>query len=271
MITKLKLTVLLFTIHLSLTAQDILVTTAGDTIECKIVSRSHEEISYKTIQNGFAVIENRPMSEVKRIFRDDYDVVRNSRPPLPSILAGVGGGVGYRTAEIADDLPPQLKDAIKELLYGLNLRADGYYFFHRFMGVGIYANYFNAKAKTEMYSFRDQIWYVGPSFAARFANRANTRTIMVNASIGYMHYKSQDLYSAVTHYMTGETAGGLVAGSIFFPIDPNVSLGIELSVQSGVLMSMTEFYGSESEKIDLKDTPENLSRINLSLIMRFNN
>ena len=153
---KQSLLILLFFILLlpETKAQDKIITTANDTIECHILSVGPERISYeqKTSGNQFTG-KSIPVSEVLQYFRTGksagntgfYRPKTNRQEPERRYLFSLQGGLshsfsdfdGYRSTLTAAGVPAsEADDYISKLKNGYYLNAGFHYLLTTFMGLG---------------------------------------------------------------------------------------------------------------------------------------
>jgi len=307
-------------VQLTLSAQDKIITTSGDTIFCRIVSVSDNHLVYeqqadkkhasgKTISFG-DVAEYSRVSTVP-----PSKEISSSRTPeqpwllslhvggahLPWLLESMGG-------EYAEN------DDYKKYAKGFALNANAYYLVTQHVGFGIQYSFFTSGHKgiyptrmgqSYVYSNSDirerqYINYAGISAIFRqFLDKGKKFSLSETLGGGLLLYRSESqskIFIPNDHYFfvnsqyynynlftyisqnaltTGDTFGATFGISAEYKILPCLSAGIGGSFMYGSLSKISGKYensmGSQNRTTGHKlKTPFKLSRIDYSLVLRFN-
>ena len=259
-------------------AQDLLVTSDGDSLNCKI-TKIKDEYMYFTFKHQDEV--RNTLVPVAQVVSYQYNFYNSSfvqphqivgyRPKFPNLRLAANCGWSYRTATIPDDFDPAQKEYIKKLKHGLNIGLEASYFFSEMFGAGLMYDLF--KTSNAIYYGEDNISiiFVGPSFAMRLFDRSKTNCMLVNYGIGYMGFKDKAKELGNPIIINGSTVGLVMNIGYDFSLSKNWSAGIQLSLLSGILTEYNETRNGVTQKIKLeKDQYEGLGRINISIGLRYN-
>ncbi|OQC59765.1 MAG: hypothetical protein BWX51_01381 [Bacteroidetes bacterium ADurb.Bin012] len=274
---------------LPLIAQDLIVTIDNDSINCKITKIKPDFIyftfKYKNeIRNTLL-----PKSQVKyhqsnyfatsEIPQDKIKIIRD----FPRFKLAAEGGWSTRTAKIADDVPPDFKNYMKDLKTGFHFGMDAYYYFIENIGIGIKCNRYHSKnvlknvyiqyanGSMEFGNMSDniKIYFIGPFVSLRMLNKNKNNNFYMNWGIGYTQYNDEAVF--VYEFSTkGNNIGLFADWGYEIGLSKNFSLGFQLSIIASTLTKyklITDFH-TETVKLD-KENYENLSHLNLSIGLRF--
>lgn len=118
----------------------------------------------------------------------------------------------------------------------------------------------NNQTTTKLYSDDINIFYVGPTFKAQLPTIAEKIDLWTRATLGYMNTRITDK-TEVPSIFSGNCLGyGLEIGADYFISD---HIGINLGVE--YLGGQVNTFKSGEDEIDISETPENLSRLNVKL------
>lgn len=259
-------------------AQDLVVTNTGDSINCKITD----------IKGDYVYFSFSHQNEVRNTLISKSQVVSyqynyfNSSTIQPHQITGfpsgyphwrmaVSGGWSWRTNPLDKSLTPQERKYAKKLMQGLNFSFDASYFFNEMFGVGFKYDLFNTS--TTFYTLTEtvSINFAGPAFAMRFFNQTKTNLWFMNYGIGYMGYTDKAKVSGQPAMIKGSTVGLLLDLGYDFAISKKWSAGIQLSSLMGFLTEydFTENGYTQRKKLE-KDEYEGLNRLNISIGLRCN-
>lgn len=289
---KVQLIFALITVLLSNTirAQDLIVTKENDSLNCKITKIKTDNIYFTFMHKEEVRNTLLPLNDVKY---HQYNYYKTSIVPADKVVdnqkfnhfrIAVNGGWSYRVAKLSGNIPPEFEQYQKELKSGYNLGVDLTYFISEPFGVGFKYNNFKSKNEidniyitypngyTEYGKMCDNISinFIGPIFSTRLLNANKKNALLLNFGLGYMGYKNEAvLVSDFT--MKGSTLG--ISWDVGYDIGltDNLSIGAQFSFLMGTLMEYELSDGLTTETIKLdKDGYESLSRIDLSLGLRYN-
>lgn len=274
----------------SLFGQDLIVTSKGDSINCKITKEKGDFIYFtflvdKEIRNTLL-----QKSDVKSFSRNyytqslipsDYKIFEQN---YAKIRISVNGGFSYRFAKISESVPNEYRDYIKKLKSGTHFSADMAYFISESIGLGIKYSQFNSKQNygTVSYDFDQDgrinvgpmndnmtISFVGPMFSSYIPSANKKNALISNLAIGFLSYKD-DGAMIVPIMLKGSTLG--VVGDIGYQIGiaKNFSVAFTLSYTLGQLSKLEQTISDYTNIIELDDdNHENLGRIDISVGLVF--
>ena len=126
----------------SLYSQDLVVTKKGDSINCKITKVKKDNI-YFTFKHKDEVRNTLlPMTGVKIHQFDYYQISEVSIEKVVGyenyqrFRIAINGGYSYQTARVAENVPSDFKDYVKELKSGYHFGCDLIYYFSEPLGFG---------------------------------------------------------------------------------------------------------------------------------------
>ena len=139
---------LLFLFPASLSAQDLILTSEGDSLNCKITKVRNEEV-YFTYRDKDEIRSS--WLRLEKIQHCQFDFYEIPEVPVEKIIANemypryrvaLHGGCAYRTVRLHPDLPSDLADYKKKLKLGFSYGLDLSYYFFEGWGIGIgYSGY----------------------------------------------------------------------------------------------------------------------------------
>jgi hypothetical protein len=291
-INKIVIVVLLSLLSFPLLAQDLIVTNEGDSLNCKITKVKSDNIYFTFKYNDEIRSTLLPVSDISNYQYGYYSTVEV--PPekivgneiYPHYRMAVNVGWNYRTARLSDDIPADFKQYYNELKSGYNYGLDLTYYFSEQLGVGFrYNNYLSKNeidnvyvtypdASTEYGKMSDHVStnFIGPFFSTRLFNFNKKNCFLFDLGIGYMGYKDQSVLISDQYILKGNTVGTYLNIGYDIGVSPDLAIGFQLSLSTGNLTQFQVFENgvyTETKKLE-KGQYENLSRIDLSIGLRFN-
>ncbi len=276
----------------AVSSQDLIVTSDGDSINCKITKVKKENIYFTfkhkdEIRSTLLPIEKVSNHQIN--FFQESDVPKDKvigHPNYQQFRFAINGGFGYQAAKIGDGVPSDFKDYVRKLKSGFVVGADLTYYFSEVFGLGVkYARFNSSNNLDNIYIEDDQgvrqygrmsdkltIGFFGPTISTRFLNSTKSRALILVLGMGYMRYNDDKLI--VNNYkMTGNTFGMSYDIAYEFELTKKTSLGFQLSLISGYLSSYKWDDGSTIQTVKLgkdeNDPNESLYRIDLTIGLRF--
>lgn len=258
--------------------QDLIVTTTGDSINCKI-TRQRADFVYFTYMKERQVQNTLiPAEQVAALHRKFY-----STPEIPAgtvvktrtgqWVGGLYGGYSYRLSKLSDKLPYQFKDHYKKLKSGLGVGGDVHYFFSENLGFGVRYD-FNRYTNNEPSIADEEIkmHYIGLSMLNRLTLKNDRKRLYTGLNMGYQSYGDMitgRMYPSGVH-ITGKTMG------IGFEIGYGEKIGAAGELYGSIGMQAASLYklivdsGGVKQKLELeKDEAEGLSRLELRIGLKF--
>jgi len=270
-------------------SQDLIVTTSGDSINCKITKVKNENI-YFTFKHKDEI--RNTLLPLERVSYHSANFFQTSEVPKDKITGhvdyqrfrfSINAGLGYETAKIGDAVPSDFKDYVRQLKSGFVFGADLSYYFSEVIGVGVkYAQFNSSNSLDNIYiedsqgvrqygrmSDKLSVSFIGPTFSTRFLNGRKDRAFFLSLGLGYMGY-NDDKVMVNKYKMTGGTFGVSYDIGYEFNLSKKTNLGIQLSLISGNLFKYKWDDGTSVQTIELeKDEYESLSRIDLTIGLVF--
>ncbi|WP_010520298.1 hypothetical protein [Aquimarina agarivorans] len=195
----------------------------------------------------------------------------------------IEAGLGYRIAEIPDNILPELEDHIKDLRTGLNIEAHASYFLSSNYGLGIHFSNFSTENTVQ---FRNgvnlngtianetsddiNISFIAPEFLYRSISANGKHSFITSISVGYLSYLDESTINRVPLEIKGGNVGFGLGFMYDYHITPSIAIGANLNFLGGSLRKVDFTANGQTQEIEFEDeNRENLSRINLSAGMRF--
>lgn len=283
---------LFFFIANSIYSQDLVVTSEGDSLNCKITKVKTDNI-YFTFKHKDEIRSTLlPMSNVKY---HQFDFFQTNEVPkekvvgyenYPHFRIAVNGGYSYMPAKISDNTPSDFKDYAKELKSGYHFGFDATYYLTEPLGFGFKYSVFKSKNSFGNIYAEDQegnreygkmsddltITFIGPTFSTRLLNSNKTNAFLFDLSIGYIGYTNN--YVLIDDFeMTGSTVGFVFELGYDISLSKNVSLGFQFSSVSGDLMEFKLSDGVDTKTVKRDNEGDQListSHIDFSVGLRIN-
>jgi len=284
-----------------LAGQDRIITLSNDTIVCKITKITRNEIQFDIISQGVRAAGRLPLSEVLSYSVSTlpmweqgpaYPPARTA--PAGNLRIGLNGGMGYLISS-SDDAEEAMttfgiskEDARK---YYDNLRsgwyggADAAWIINQRYGAGFRYKFFNTSAVTEGYfnpgdpfnlyytTYEENIYvnYGGLFlFYREPLGKKDLFSIYSACSVGLTLYRNETEVLSQAILFTGKALGMDGTIGMEYKITPLVSAGAEVSVFASKLRKIDFTDGETEQTQELeKDSYENLSRIEVSIGLRF--
>lgn len=136
-------------------AQDLIITTGGDSVNCKIINIKNDNIYYEFKHNREIRNTLIPSSIVRQYqynyFQPGTTAITTAsyNKDYPKNRLAVSGGYSYRIAKIYDDIPGALKNHLKEMKSGRSFGMDISHYFSESLGTGFKFNIFNSESSMD--------------------------------------------------------------------------------------------------------------------------
>lgn len=277
--------ILICVTSLAANAQDWIVKTSGEKINCKIIEDD-------ALQLTFTIPPKKrkyylPKSEIERYEISNIETLLPKwaieQPKLSINSYPVGGdgkkaenrdkgfriglvvGFSYLLAPVSDATPSYLEEHVKRLKSGFNVKADVVYFFGKYFGMGPKYSVFKSRASTKpssglsYYTYTNDValHFVAGHFTSRFMSRNRGFRFMGGVSIGYISYRDKHDNGFRSSTLTAETFGFSLDFDLDFRIYKSLSFGVALDFINAVL-SEDSYHGTQNGE------PNNLTRVDLS-------
>ncbi|REJ82890.1 MAG: hypothetical protein DWQ44_01875 [Bacteroidetes bacterium] len=277
-------------IHTSAFAQDLIVNSAGDSLNCKIIRIKDKHIFFSFSSNNEVkqgIIQLQQVRYYQEGFYPNSEIIF-SRPFLGEsnykFRIGAYGGWSYLLARINENINSDLLSYMKDLKSGYHYGADFTVFKSENIGFGGKYSMFrtsnqlenvyvvsttNGQIRTGILRDDIRIQYFGPAICTRLNTSNPNANVLLDFSLGYMTYKNNA--TLIEDFTLQSDALGLMWNvGIDKPIDENLVLGIFLAFKFGALRYYDYQDQNQIRRIELdEDNYENITRIDLSIGLRW--
>jgi hypothetical protein len=285
-----QLLLLLMASSFSLCAQDLIVTNSGDSLNCRITKIKTDYI-YFTFKHKDEIRSTLLPSDKVRYYQ--YDYFQEPEVPVekvktkqfyPHFKAGIYGGWSYRTASLPDNISADLENYLNDLKKGYHYGLDFTFYFMETQGFGLrYSAFITVNEIANVYITQPDntiesgklsddisIFFVGPFYSLRLLNNNKRNSFISTIGLGYLGYVDEAVL--ITEYeITGNSVGLIWDVGYEIGISNTMAIGFQFSYTLGTLTKYTKTEGTLKTTIELEDGEyENLSRIDLSIALRFN-
>ena len=247
---KIKLIALMALLSAPAFAQDLIVTIANDSLNCKITKVDESFIQFAYLKDGIV-----RKSLISQESVASYQITHFDTPAIPltkAQSAGINeeikwqtalrGGYSWRTVNISNE--PEMKS----LKHGFHLGTDFFYFFNNYIGLGGTVCYYHNKLNYSYY--RQNGVFAAPNLALRLSDADNKNTFTTNYALGYFGLGESDSHQ---RDFSG-TFSYLISIGYERGVDKNLAIG------GKVALLVANIYSTEV----------NASRLDLSIYVAFN-
>ena len=266
---------ILFIMAFFANGQDLIVTKAADSIECKITRIDTSQIEF-TVTKGKKFSSYLPLGKVASYDQGFYTRNNLSARALPyrKTRLGLDIGLSYRTAKIYDGIPTSLREYTKQLKSGFTYGANFTGFFNENNGIGFKYSLHSSKNEMRtlvsgsMNTLKDhiKITYIAPFYSYRVLNPANNNAWFFNTGLGYLAYKDDYQVATTSSSINGSTLGLNLDFGYDFMLSPGFAMGFLVSYVVGTLTKYED--GRHTVELD-EDEYESLNRIDITFGIRF--
>lgn len=246
-------TFLLSLFSIALFSQDLIVSTANDSISANITKVTKDMVTFQILDNGVLRTRSYPIEHIADIKYGYFEQEKKEVSPMSNFRIGVQGGYSYQTGKVPQTLD-MYENYLKKLKSGYHLGVDVSYYITEKLGVGAKVNFVrstNSQDDVFMYyedsyispylSDKVNIIYVGPTFALRIPDKSKKHAFIANASVGYINYKDKfdsDILSSRT--IKGQTVGGSIDAGYDFRVGEGIAIGVQAAWYIGVLSKVKD-------------------------------
>lgn len=241
--------------------QDLLVTAKGDTLRCKILSQTDQQIFISTLQPDGTSVSSYVSKDTIQTITPGYfgngDLVGTSLDspqanPIPKekkrakdgVRFAISGGYSSRLGKLAEG-------ATSSYRHRFTINGDLAGFFNDYIGLGAFANY-------RQYSEADvSSWIMGPKLLIRFYNRSKNSALILGVGLGYTTYKGQ-VWTSRLNTATGGSFGSTTEIGYEIGISKAAALMFNLNVSTATIGTLK----AGGKTYDLEHR-ESLNAINL--------
>jgi hypothetical protein len=287
-----KITILSLSLILSAFAsfaQDLIVTSRGDSINCMITGFREKYIFFKYAEEKEVKHTMLPREDVVNYEYNFYDtpILEEEEKAGPAnyrqFRVAANGGFSYFTAKVNDQIPSDFDDYFKDLKWGYHFGADFSYFLSEKFGLGlryslfrtsnsmddVYVDDGNGNIRTGKMSDDISTQLFAPFFSIRLNNNSYTGAFLMGMSLGYIGY-SNNAQLIDPMKLTGNVFGLSLEMGYDIGLSDNLFLGFQVSFLMGALSKITMDNANGTQTIELEEgNHESMSRLDLSAGLRF--
>ncbi len=272
------------------TAQDLIVTTQGDSLNCRVTRLAADFVYFTFLHENEVRKTILPKKQVRSLKMNFFPV-----PEIPAgeirkpddrrkLRAGLHGGWSRLIAPVNTNVSHELQGHIKGFRSGYHLGADFTFFPAESFGIGVKYSLFRTghesdnlyvtspkTGQTGTGKIKDDITlhYIGPSLCLQTSSVRQKVNVIAEISMGYLSYTNKAVVIDPFTLSGGTLSGSLALGADF-RIREGLAAGFYISYTSGLFGQIRYDDGLYRRTIVLaKDNPENLTRIDLSLGIRW--
>lgn len=260
----------------ALQAQDLVVTSMGDSINCNITKMDAVNI-YFTFKEENDIRKTMMPFQMLRTYQFNFypgTVIGESEKvtnyDFPHWRIGLNGGVSRQTAHLALEVPYELAGYAESLQSGVHLNGDAFYYISENIGVGVKYVAFSATAdkisNSNLDNFTLNVRFYGPALSGRLMNQTKKNAFLFNVAIGNVDYKM--LMPMVS--VIGNTLSSMFEVGYDVRIYKSLAVGMQLSYLAGYISSFKGNSGYGNGSMELSGYRESLNRLDLSLGVKLN-
>lgn len=257
-------------------AQDLVVTSTGDSINCNITKMDAVNIFFTFKEENDIHKTMMPFQMIRAYQFNFYPGTVIAEPEIevhPEFShwrIGLNGGVSRETSHLALEVPYELVDYAKSLQSGANLSGDVFYYLSEYIGLGVKYAAFSSTAdkvsNSNLDNFNLDIKFYGPALSGRLMNQTKKNAFFFNVAIGKVDYK---ILMPMAN-LTGKTITSMLDVGYDVRIYKKLALGMQLSYLGGYISSFkgNSAYGAVNPEDG--GYRESLNRLDLSLGIKLN-
>ena len=265
-------------------SQDLIVTSKGDSLNCKITKLKPDYVYFSFNNNGNVASSLLPTADVTNYTYGYYNTGDNASLSGASLAdyrkfaLSLDFGYSRRLAKTTENASSDYKDYINHLKNGYHFGGDLAYYFSEIYGFGAKFQIFKASNSGTFYvenygraNIEDNITipFIGPMFFMRY-NIDDKKAFLINYAVGYFGYTDKWKVGNNTGKNTGATAGMMCDFNYNYWFTQNAAFDIHLSLIAGSLSKYTYDDGKTKKEIKLdKEEYEGLGRLDISIGLRF--
>lgn len=262
----------------ALQAQDLIVTTQGDSIKCKITLKTFNFMRFRSEVEGEVHHISMPISEIDTY---QYNFYRGSEIPKVKKIRnhdyqhwrmGITGGWSKHTAPTSPYLSSSEIERAEKLKSGKIFGAGVQYYIHQQTAVGLkYVNFSSSSGdRTQFFISKGDlsINYFGANYGKRWLNVGRKNTLLFNVGPGYVNYR----YGKDQAFIKARNIGWMADLGYDIYLSDLASLAFEASYLHARLKKYDEYReGHYQDTEELRQGYyEGLYRFDISVGIRFN-
>lgn len=273
-------------------AQDLIVTSNGDSINCKItkITKDYVYFTFKhndEIRNTLLPANQITAQQKKYYSESELPVGYTYKEVFPHFRFAVDGGWQYRTAKTASGISAEWEDHYNKMKSGFHYDIQAAYFFTEIMGIepmfsqqlfghslgyvtlaDEYGNPIDSGDFNEKITFN----YIGANYLLRLFDSKKKNCWLLSIGLGYIGYNDRLLFENVENTkITAATFGTNMSIGYDIGLSKELALGFKVSLMGGTFSNYKQtINGITTNETMSENTAEGLGTIKLSIGLRFN-
>lgn len=269
-------------------AQDLIVTTSNDTLNCKITNITDDFVFFYFQPSGKTIKARAKRSTVKEYQTDYFDVpeitdpkaLRATMMPHHSVRFSANGGWNFRLAKMSPSVTGDYRDFTRKLTNGPQYGGSVKFLIQDILTLGLHYNQYQRSNSMDVYTEIDneyvfgtlneevRITFIGASgglFA--YVSENNRHAISFGYLVGCLKYLDEGNLFEVPFKIEGKSFGfGFEVNYDYF-LTKHLAVGAETSLMFGAARHLTVTEGSHVSAVDLADSGalESLRKLNFCL------
>lgn len=255
-------------------AQDRIITTDGDTINCKILKENNE---YTNIIFFYEGEQRRTLIPNENIISLEKDYFENSeikytpkhkeyQPFRLSIDAGWGRRIGKTTG--GNNIETAYLNKLKS---GYVITASAAWFFSEQLGAGLEYSLFKTSHSSFGANDNINIHFIGPQFIGRLYSPTKKSAFIFSWALGYIMMADRGSLDGIKLKMKGGTIGSILTIGYDIGISKNIAFGVKLGLNGGALSKYTITSNGKEYEVSLEENQrESLVHLYINAGLRFN-
>lgn len=276
----------------SASAQDLILTTHGDSLKCYVTAEKTDSIYFLTstpdsVSIQKSVIARKNIKSIQRNFfgrSKPSENIPEKNPSFEGLMRyALSGGYSRRLAPTQDDLPHSQIEYLDRLKNGYHLNLDITYYWNPNNGLGLHYSVFRAKNSGDILIMQPDttvvivfvsddviIQSIGVNYSLKYPVGKKDDELMLQVGLNYVSYT--DHFYALFNGTTRASTLGLNLG---FNYDLKLTNRFSATFGLGFQMGYYENYSidlpnGQSKKMNFeKNAGDNLTRLDLSVGIAF--
>lgn len=265
-------------------AQDLIVTTKGDSINAEIVKVTEDFIQYVYMDGKKVVRVKSPKSDIRSFryiyFSEKRTIEYTFDLNEAALRFAFSGGASWGTDGAPEDASQFFKDYTRKVNSGWSYKLEFNYFLKSRFAIGGMLENFITKAKIEDVTFTNtvtnesrvgvlsddvNITYLGPLLTYHIDTRKDNFTVFLGAGAGPVWY-TDEFERVDKAFASGNTIGFHLSASTDFILMNNLMLGFEVSA---TLANLNSYEIEDDNGTQTITEANDITRVSLSVGIRF--
>lgn len=247
-------------------SQDLIVTTQGDSLNCRIEKVTDRSITFKYIALGEVVttlIDTKEVVDFK--YKFFKEAILGKLHSGSSWQANLNLGYSYRINKIADGIYGNQRSHLQRMRSAIMVGGSLIYFFNKTQGIGLKGEYSTASSDLIGVKEKVNISFIGPMYSIKAESQSKKGQLITNMALGLLTYQN------IAEFYGKQKAVGNTLGVGFdlgydFKISDRIMWGVMLNYSTGVLSSIK--INGIRHTLE-KENREGLARVGISTGLRF--